>query len=236
VVRSEQHRQSGTGALHALPQPSTPREMSFAQILERVAADSTTLSEIAGDAAYSLRTRRNMHHYLSSALTGADRYAALLENPRRVGRAAALFEASDYLTDILIRHPDAIRALDQIPAEGAAGESQARALEELPDARLPARHTTQALAMLRRAFRKCTFEVGAEDVLCPRPAAFSMRMLTRLGEAAIRHALEIEEGQRSIAVFALGRLGTEEFDIASDADLLFVRAPDAGEEQSRLDA
>jgi glutamate-ammonia-ligase adenylyltransferase len=37
-------------------------------------------------------------------------------------------------------------------------------------------------------------------------------------------------------VFALGRLGSEEFDIASDADLLFVRAPEADEEEARLDA
>jgi glutamate-ammonia-ligase adenylyltransferase len=63
-----------------------------------------------------------------------------------------------------------------------------------------------------------------------------MGKLTRLGEAAIRRALEIVNGQRSLAVFALGRLGTEEFDIASDADLLFVRAAEADEEEARVDA
>src|SRR5262249_37900775 len=44
------------------------------------------------------------------------------------------------------------------------------------------------------------------------------------------------QAEKSLAVFALGRLGTEEFDIGSDADLLFVRAPEADEEEARLDA
>jgi glutamate-ammonia-ligase adenylyltransferase len=63
-----------------------------------------------------------------------------------------------------------------------------------------------------------------------------MREITRLGDGAIRRALKVVDGERSLGVFGLGRLGTEEFDIASDADLLFVRAPDVDEEEARLDA
>jgi glutamate-ammonia-ligase adenylyltransferase len=104
------------------------------------------------------------------------------------------------------------------------------------DESMAARDASDGLTLLRRAFRKRAFAVGAEDVLSPRPVAVSMRALTRLGEGAICHALKIVNEQRSLAVFALGRLGTEEFDIASDADLLFVRAPEADEEKARLDA
>jgi glutamate-ammonia-ligase adenylyltransferase len=235
VIQSEQERKTRTGAFSSLP--AAPREMSFAQVLERVASDSPALSEIAGHAGYSLHTRRSMHRYLSSALTSADRYQAVLEDPKRVGRAAELFEASEYLTDILIRHPDAIRALDQLPAVGVAGPpTKPPAIDEMPEECTPARDTSEALTWLRRGFRRCAFALGAEDVLAPRPAALSMRDLTRLGESAIRRALQIVDGQRSLAVFALGRLGTEEFDIASDADLLFVRAPEADEEEARLAA
>jgi glutamate-ammonia-ligase adenylyltransferase len=80
------------------------------------------------------------------------------------------------------------------------------------------------------------FAIGAQDVLAPRPALDSMRATAQLADAVIRRALQIVNGTQSLAVFALGRLGTEEFDIASDADLLFVRAPEADEEEARLDA
>jgi glutamate-ammonia-ligase adenylyltransferase len=63
-----------------------------------------------------------------------------------------------------------------------------------------------------------------------------MGEISEAGKAAIAHALQIVNSQRSLAVFALGRLGTGEFDIASDADLLLVRAPDADDNQARLDA
>jgi glutamate-ammonia-ligase adenylyltransferase len=235
VIQTEQERKGRPGAFHSLP--AAPREMSFAQVLERVAADSPELSQIAGHTGYSLHTRRSMHRYLSSALTSADRYQAVLEDPKRVGRAAELFEASEYLTDILIRHPDAIRALDQFPVAGAEGTlSKPLTIGEMPEECTAARDSNEALTWLRRGFRRCAFALGAEDVLAPRPAAVSMRELTLLGEDAIRRALQIVNGQRSLAVFALGRLGTEEFDIASDADLLFVRAPEADEEEARLDA
>src|SRR5262252_1106601 len=63
-----------------------------------------------------------------------------------------------------------------------------------------------------------------------------MKLNTQLADEAVRAALRIVQGEQRLAVFALGRLGTEEFDLGSDADLLFVRAPDVGEEEARQDA
>src|SRR5262249_45194327 len=87
---------------------------------------------------------------------------------------------------------------------------------------------------LRRDFRAGIFKQAAADILHA-PAAFdSMRATSRLAENAIRSALQSAGGEETIAVFALGRLGTYEFDIASDADLLFVRASSVDEEPARL--
>jgi glutamate-ammonia-ligase adenylyltransferase len=60
-----------------------------------------------------------------------------------------------------------------------------------------------------------------------------LRETSRLADSAISAALRIVGGEQTLAVFALGRLGTSEFDIASDADLLFVRAPDTEEADAR---
>jgi len=234
VIHSEQHsqqqREKGI-ALEALrPPAATVREMSFAQVMDRIAVDAPELHDLVEKADLSLHARRNLHRFLTSALTGRERYAALVEHPHAVGHAFALFETSDYLTDILVRHPDVVTALE--PSTVVSDRAQVAAL--LSGGK--ARDAAMALAQLRRDFRKCAFTVGAQDVLTPRAALASMRETTRMGDAAIRRALKIVNGENSLAVFALGRLGTEEFDIASDADLLFVRSPEAAEEEARLDA
>jgi glutamate-ammonia-ligase adenylyltransferase len=272
VVHSERRREKTAGDTTGQAHAVLTREMSFDRVLERIGADSPELRAVAARSGLSLHTRRNLQRFLSSALTSPDRYAVLLENAAAVDRAIAMFETSDYLTDILVRHPDAIRALN--PAHRVIRRSGDRVISELEDREIgssgdraigfaepepselegllpitrspdhpmtrsaarPITGSPDALVLLRRGFRKHAFAVGAHDVLAPRNAFVSLRELTRCGEAAIRRALAIVGGERTLAVFALGRLGTEEFDIASDADLLFVRAPEADEDQARRDA
>src|SRR5437899_10562248 len=60
------------------------------------------------------QTRKNLFRFLSSAFTSSERYAAVLRHPEAVSRALALFETSDYLTDILIRHPEEIATLSEL--------------------------------------------------------------------------------------------------------------------------
>ena len=213
------------------PPVRTVRELSFDQVLQRIALDSPELSALVGREDLSLHARRSLHKFLSSAMTSADRYANLLENPHAVERAFRLFESSDYLTDVLIRHPDVLRALKGVapPAEGLLFKTE-------PDELFPAlelRDTGEAMANLRRTYRRLIFASGARDVLYGRSAADAMLENSSIADGAIRSALEIAEGGRAIAIFALGRLGTMEFDIASDADLIFVRGPQTDGEKAR---
>jgi glutamate-ammonia-ligase adenylyltransferase len=164
-------------------------------------------------------------------MTSPERYAVLVENPDTIGKAIALFETSDYLADILVRHPDAVRVFNHPPR--SLEPSTAAATRSISDLGLNA---TSSLALLRKSYREGSFAIAAQDVVSPRPVFLSMRENSRLADRAIQCALRMVQGERSLAVFALGRLGTDEFDIASDADLLFVRAPEADEEEARLDA
>src|SRR5207302_1260971 len=80
-------------------------------------------------------------------------------------------------------------------------------------------------------YRRQTFADNASDLLAPRPVFDSLASATAAAEGAIATALEIARSQgaagdgreANLAVLALGRLGTSEFDLGSDADLLFVR-------------
>lgn len=235
VVHSEQRRRRGKTAAGAepLPPPAPGRPMSYDQAVQRASADSPSLGGLLAHADLSLHARRALHRFLGSAMTSADRYAALLENPLRLEQAVFLLESSDYLTEILVRHPDAMRALELV----SAGTELTHASQEDFLSGVEAAHDlNEAMAVLRRVFRARMFAVGAQDVLSPRPASASMRETTALADAAIRCALRVAQGEESLAVFALGRLGTHEFDIASDADLLFVRDPRTSEPGARAAA
>ena len=62
-----------------------------------------------------------------------------------------------------------------------------------------------------------------------RPVYDSLEELTAAADDAITAAMGIAAAPGQFTVLALGRLGSREFDIASDADLLFLR-------EERLDA
>jgi glutamate-ammonia-ligase adenylyltransferase len=80
----------------------------------------------------------------------------------------------------------------------------------------------EKVAMLRRHFRHCMFLSGARDVTERRPIYSSLADTTAAAEDAISAAFSIAGAPPDLAVLALGRLGSREFDLLSDADLLFV--------------
>jgi [glutamine synthetase] adenylyltransferase / [glutamine synthetase]-adenylyl-L-tyrosine phosphorylase len=208
------------------------RELSFEQVMQRIQADSETLHQALSPPDLSLHARRNLHRFLGSAMAAAERYAVLLEHPAAAARALTLFENSDYLSDILVSHPRMLSLLDGLPRSNHLSGAERLKLS----LGKTGRDLNESLALLRRKFRQASFAHAANDLLFPGPVFASMKESAQLADEAIRSALRMVNGEQSLAVFALGRLATGEFDIASDADLLFVRAPEADEDEARLDA
>lgn len=236
IHRQRQIEKEGVDAFRLTAAPlGAVRELSFDQMLHRIAVDSPALHAIATRPELSLHGRRNLHKFISSAMTSAERYTAVLENPQAVDRAVSLLETSDYLTDILVRHPDVIRALNHLPSEAAPQLFEEQ--QEIVFGTVAEAHdAAEKLAVMRRNFRRYAFASGSRDLLYGRPAYESMHENTRIAGAAIQCALGVIGGEETLAVFALGRLGTDEFDIASDADLLFIRARSTNEEEARARA
>jgi glutamate-ammonia-ligase adenylyltransferase len=81
----------------------------------------------------------------------------------------------------------------------------------------------EKLALLRRHYHARLLASGARDVLQPRSVWEALDENSRAAEDAMRAALIIAEAPPGFAVLALGRLGTREHDLLSDADLIFVR-------------
>ena len=169
---------------------------------------------------------------------------------RRKPTGLSLFEASEYLTEILIRASrgdcDArcnggigaaagprifIRAVFRgavfdgtVSIERSSQESETPIPPSDPVfaylADSPASYGETG--SLRQYFRHCAFGVGARDVLELREVYESFADITLAAADAMATAFSMVGSPQGFAVMALGRLGSGEFDLLSDADVLFV--------------
>lgn len=216
-------------------------DQSNGQILERLATDAPSLYETATRDDLSAPAKKNLFRFLAAAFTSSERYAAVLRYPDAVVRALALLEASDYLTHTLIRHPEEIATLAELgemPSRVGTGylfESflgQGRVSDPvvayLSSSGAP---YAEKLALLRQHFRHRVFAAGAKDVTEFRGVYESLSDTTAAAEDAISAAFGIVGAPEGLAVMALGRLGSGEFDLLSDADILFVYEQDHNREQ-----
>jgi glutamate-ammonia-ligase adenylyltransferase len=203
-------------------------------ILERLAIDAPSVHASAARPDLDPVTRKNLFRFLSAALTSSERYASVLRNPPAVEQALVIFKESELLTDVLVRYPDELGTLSQVeisvqrPPSGYLFDQffqDQRSLRDPVFAYLAASRSPdhEKLSLLRRHYRHRMFAEGAQDLLSFRDVYDALAATTGAAEDAIRCALEMVGGPPGLAVMALGRLGTSEFDLGSDADLLFVR-------------
>ncbi len=184
--------------------------------------------------------RRNLLRFLSSAYGSSERYAAALRQEEAIARSLSLFATSEYLTEILVRYPEEVDTLAEI--HSATPRLSSGGLFDLSpplfaedqvasgDAVFAyiANSTTahgEKIALLRRHFRHRMFASGARDLAERRPIYSSLAETTNAAEDAISAAFGIAGAPRGLAVLALGRLGSREFDLLSDADVLFLCDP-----------
>ncbi len=234
IIHHQQLQQQRDTSEFRLESAEHGRDQTERQMLARVAADSPALHEVLSGPASDPQMRRNLFRFLSAAFTSSERYAAVSRAPQEVQRALPLFRLSDYLTDILTRYPEEVANLapsEPVPRPNGAGQLFEPEGEEdcplrdpvfvyLASADVP---YNEKLALLRRHYRHRVFASGARDVVESRCVYASLAETSAAADEAIAAALAIAGNPEGFAVLALGRLGTSEFDLLSDADLLFVR-------------
>ena len=210
------------------------RVPSDQQVLRQLGVDSPALYRIASNPELEAHTRRNLFKFLSSAFTSAERYRAVADAPDAVERALELFRTSEFLTDILIRHPEDVASLNDLRTSSTRHQNEvlfatddlirgghSEGLEDYLAS--DALTWSEGMALLRRRFRYRMFLSGARDVIEARPVFASLADTTAAAEEAIAAAWAMVGRPKGMAILGLGRLGTGEFDCLSDADLLFVR-------------
>jgi glutamate-ammonia-ligase adenylyltransferase len=207
------------------------------EILQRIAADAPEMYRAATRPELSPAARASLFRFLNSAFASSERYQILLRHSSWLAQGLILFESSRYLTDILIRHPEEFATLGGLT--GTASPARSGYLFESPlaewkvvqDPVLAYIVSTRAshaekLEMLRRHFRHRAFSEGSRDVLESRDVYASLAAISAAAGDAIDTAFKMAGEPEGLSILALGRLGTQEFDVLSDADLLLVRDED----------
>ncbi|MBI3670974.1 MAG: hypothetical protein HY237_14485 [Acidobacteria bacterium] len=211
-----------------LPEQETAEaDASTGALLPRLRLEYPTVARALGQALQRRETsedayaRRGLLRFLSSALLDPGVMAQLEAHAEWLARAAELFSVSDLAVEMLSRNPEEVpvvadpglagfRAAPAVPAE-AAGED--------------------AMAAVRASYRRSVLATVVRALLGTTQPFETFEIFTRLAEGALRAALklaarevvgETDLAAGPLAVLALGRLGTGEMDIGSDADLVFV--------------
>lgn len=231
VIYREQSHDQSAAEFQLWPESAATPENTYSQMLQRLAVDSPQLRDLALRSDLSQHSRRNLDRFLSSAGTTSERYGAVLRSPAAVEQALEIFEFSEFLTDILVRYPEEVLLLEQMEATDGGREhdlfADAIAGEVAGDSVFAYLSSGQidhaeAMSILRRHYRRCVFLSGAMDLFFARKVYDSLHQSTVSADSAIRAAYGIAGAPAGFAVLGLGRLGSHEFDLLSDADVLFV--------------
>ena len=165
-------------------------------------------------------TNESFESFLEKIVATASRLDMFEDNTELSRCTIDLFEHSQYFADQLVSHPDLIEEIRE-----ACGTRQGRTgflAPRDPDG-------------LRRFFRQQMVRIQSDSVYHFVSVFRTLRRTSELAESIILAAYEIAIAESAtlptsldygpsnqMMVIALGRLGMLEFDLASDADLIFV--------------
>ncbi len=176
------------------------------------------------------RSLTAFEHFLEKVIKRDDWLNALDGDPVLSGYLLDLFAHSPYFAEQLMRQPDYFEEIRAMRIRGRSTTAYAEILPMLEDA-----------VEMRRFFLLQMFRLQVESICLQVPIFETLQRTSALADAAIAAAYRLAVVQTSAShplategyvpksqmmVIALGRLGMQEFDLASDADLLFV-IPDA---------
>jgi len=161
------------------------------------------------------RGRERLDHYLEKALAHPELLERLNARPDLAAHVVDIFEHSQYFGDQLLRYPELLAEID-----GGAAGADPGLLEDAP--------------ALRRFFRRRMMRLQSDSISGRASIFETLERTSDLADAVIAAAFRMAVTEApppagaayapasQMTVIALGRLGMREFDLASDADLVFV--------------
>ncbi|HVS62821.1 MAG TPA: glutamine synthetase adenylyltransferase [Thermoanaerobaculia bacterium] len=176
--------------------------------------------------------------------------SAHLGGPRRRQNVLAIFGASQYLTEIVLRRPNLLEEISTLHRSArvcSAAELRGEIDDEIgfglgegrssADGRslLVGQALVAALDALRRVHQRAILHIGAADLLALFDLPTLTAQLSTLADVMVDASLSLarlslpedERPATPFAVLAFGKLGGGELNYSSDIDLVYVAADDA---------
>lgn len=194
--------------------------------------------------------RQYFEHFINKIVSNPSVLSEFKEETRLINCVGDLIEHSPFLAEHLIRHPSDVRYLTPLvkatsttrSSNKSASTKSCDAMEEPNETQVFSKLTdlaksdvplSQKSEALRRHYRRTMLQILGESIHNRHPIFLTLRKTSDLADEIINTAYKIsvqEVCQNSnqpwpdhhLQVIALGRLGTREFDLGSDADLVFV--------------
>ncbi len=201
----------------------------------------------------------HFEHFINKVISMPTLLAEFEEQPRLMSCVGDLIEHSPFLGEHLIRHPSDVGYLKTIasaagvpaPNDGVSsgvgrgtekGSNETRVPPELADLPQSDQALLEKSEALRRYYRRRMLQILGESIHNRHPIFSTLQRTSDLADEVIGAAYEISvqevcRGRKQsrpdhqLHVMALGRLGMREFDLGSDADLVFALPDDAAPEK-----
>jgi glutamate-ammonia-ligase adenylyltransferase len=172
------------------------------------------------------RGRVHFEHFLERVLPNPEWLGWLDQDPTLGGYVLDFFEHSPYFAEQMIRTPDLLGELRRVRQRTRPELSYTEEAAAIDDA-----------GELRRFFRREMFRLQAESVCLENEIFDTLARTSDLADAVIAAAYRMAvlqvaashpparadyQPKDQMMVVTMGRLGMREFDLASDADLVFV--------------
>lgn len=180
----------------------------------------------------------NLERFLATIGTRSSYYALLAENRETLKLLVSLFGMSEFLSKILISHPE---LLDSMVSRSYASTVKTREMMimELTALLDHAEYFEEQLDVLRRYRNEEFLRIGMNDIHGRLGQSETTTQLTCLGEACLDAAYRLAreelkrfgspcypsaagEAEANLAVIGMGKLGGGELNYHSDLDIIFV--------------
>ena len=215
VVKHSRPSSAGTAA----GDPSSPSGGHTAFVIQALEQRAPALAAAIAHADLH-RGYRPFEYFLERLSPDTARLERLNAEPELASTALDLFEHSPYFAEELIRKPESMDELARMSIPLIHDEP-------------PPHDATE----LRRWFRRAILRIEVESICRSHPIFETLDSTSRLADVAIAQVYEIAiadvrsanppenpgyQPKDQMSIIALGRLGMREFDLGSDADLMFV--------------
>jgi glutamate-ammonia-ligase adenylyltransferase len=218
LKRLEEHRAAVREIYDRVVHAHKPLSYTLAEEAEAAREPAAESPEPVSSAAGSHRGRERLEHFLERAAATPGLLPRLDADTKLAGQVVDIFEHSPFFADDLLRYPE---LLDEI------GKPLETDVDQLADS-----------AALRRFYRRQMVRIQTASILDSESIFSTLGKTSQLADCVIAAAYRISIREApapanaayapsdQMMVIALGRLGMSEFDLGSDADLVFV-LPDA---------